>query len=67
MMEVTIKFRDRNRSDLKIKVKGYYDSSRMVCFELDTKEGVRVTKEFPTDIIDEIMIIERYENQAEKS
>lgn len=61
MVEVTIKFRDRNRSDLKLKarsVETYRQST--ICVELAAKDPkVHICKEYPIDLIDEVQTIYR--------
>ncbi len=57
MTEITIKFKDRNRSDLKVKLKqncciDYYGA--LVRVPIATKEGISVCKLFSADSIEEI-------------
>lgn len=57
MTEITIKFKDRSRSDLKLKVQqdfcvDYFNG--LVRIPLATKEGVVVNKIFSADIIEEM-------------
>lgn len=63
MTEVIIKFKDRNRSDLKLKLqKGFgveYFMNGLLRIPLATKEGVSLWKTFSTDIIEEITEITR--------
>ena len=58
MTEITIKFKDRNRSDLKLKVQQDfcvdYFPNGLIRIPLATKEGVSVYKIFSGDIIEEM-------------
>lgn len=62
MTEITIKFKDRNRSDLKLKVHQdncveYYPNG-LVRIPVVAKEGVTEWKFFLVDIIEEMIIRE---------
>lgn len=63
MTEVIIKFKDRNRSDLKLKVqKGFgveYCMNGLLRIPLATKESVVIWKVFSVDIIEEMTEITR--------
>ena len=61
MVEVTIKFRDRNRSDLKLKARMINEFRQStICVELAAKDPkVHICKEYPIDLIDEVQTIYR--------
>ena len=69
MTEITIKFKDRNRSDLKLKVQQDfcvdYFQNGLVRIPLATKEGVSVFKVFSADIIEEMTEVVRHENEGD--
>lgn len=65
MTEVTIKFKDRTRSDLKLKTDCDYVNhcNGLVCVPLHTNDKVRVEKCFSSDSIEEMTIVTRMEGE----
>ena len=59
MIDVIIKFRDRNRSDLKLKAREVFPNPHSFGVELETKEGVHIMKHYPIDLIEEVQTIAR--------
>ena len=68
MIEVKIKFKDKNRSDLTLKTP---ESMLTTCYEglyrvpVATNGKVDVIKAFSTDIIEEITEVIRHENEGD--
>ena len=67
MHEITIKFKDRNRSDLKIKSKEYPFNwgNGLIQVQVACKKGISVDKVFSTDIIEEITVVSREDAKDE--
>lgn len=68
MHEITIKFKDRNRSDLKVKSKEYPFNwgTGLVQVQVTCKNGISINKVFSTDIVEEITVVTR-EDGADES
>ena len=67
MTEVTIKFKDRSRSDLKLKLKTSLDYvnhyNGLVAIQLQTNDKVRIEKLFSADSIEEMTVVTRIEGK----
>lgn len=70
MVEITIKFKDRNRSDLKIKANGdmlcdpFYAGGKLVRIPIATNGKVEVWKTFSADIIEEMTEVVKHESEG---
>ena len=66
MTEITIKFKDRNRSDLKLKTPKYAEPemiNNLIRIPVATNGKVGVFKTFSTDIIEEMTEVIRLESE----
>lgn len=61
--EVKIKFKDRSRSDLKLKVLCFSQDFNLVHVTLACKNGVSVDKYYSADSIEEITVVTREETE----
>lgn len=59
--EVKIKFKDRNRSDLNLKVLCFSQEFNLIRVTLACKNGVSVDKFYSADSIEEITLVTREE------
>ena len=67
MTEITIKFKDKNRSDLKLKLKQYacidYYTCGLIRVPIATNGKVSIWKSFSPDAIEEITEVEKPESE----
>lgn len=68
MVEVKIKFKDKNRTDLTLKTPEYTEPvfiNSLIKIPVATNGKVTVFKTFSTDIIEEMTEVVRYENEGD--